>query len=229
MKTKNKGPAVIEVLNDEDFETATWVCLFHGYGANAEDLYPLHHELDPENKFNWLFPQAPLEVPIDLFSKGYAWWPIDLIKYQQALLKKDFSQLSTYCPPELTSLRTFFSDFFQNKKIPTENLILGGFSQGAMLAADLTLHAPRNPKGLLLFSGALVCQDLWKSLSKKRSGTSFFQSHGQQDAILSLGQAQRLYQILKEAGLQGRFHEFTGGHEIPHEVIHKARLFLNSL
>ncbi len=226
MKQKNKKLKTLEVVQNHDFENANWICLFHGYGANAEDLYPLHRELDPEKKFNWIFPQAPLEVPLDLFSKGYAWWPIDIARYQQAVLQKDFSQVSQNCPQELTNLRNVFSDLLKEKQISWSRLILGGFSQGSMLATDISLHAETNPQALLLFSGTMICQEIWKSKSPLRKGTPFFQSHGSNDPVLSYGQAQRLYQTLKEAGLEGKMHTFSGGHEIPYDMIQKAAVFL---
>lgn len=229
MKSKNKKLKYIEVIQNEDYDNANWVCLLHGYGANAEDLYPLHHELDPHKKFNWIFPQAPLDVPLDLFSRGYAWWPVDLIGYQKAVMNKDFSQISQNCPQELPALRELFNNLLNEKGISWSKLILGGFSQGSMLATDLTLHATQNPKALILFSGTLICQNEWKPLLGQHKGLPFFQCHGTSDQVLAHGQAQRLYQLLKEGGLSGQFHSFPGGHEIPYEMVTKTVQFLNML
>lgn len=54
------GPLqVLRVKGDPDAPT---VVMFHGYGASAFDLYPIHEVLVTDQKFNWVFPHGHLSV-----------------------------------------------------------------------------------------------------------------------------------------------------------------------
>ena len=53
-----------------------------------------------------------------------------------------------------------------------------------------------------------------------------FQSHGSSDPLLPHAAAQKLHQILSDAGLAGEWHGFQGGHEIPQNVLLQLNAFL---
>ena len=48
------------------------VIMLHGFGADMNDLAPLHTYLDPDGHFNWIFPQGILTVPIGPHATGRA-------------------------------------------------------------------------------------------------------------------------------------------------------------
>ena len=119
------------------------------------------------------------------------------------------------------------NEFSQQIKNKSEKIVIGGFSQGAMLTSHLAgLIAP---DAMLLFSGTLFDKEnLMQSLDSMNS-IPFFQSHGKQDMVLEYSQAMDLFELLKLYKLKGEMISFNGGHEIPMEVISKAKEFLSNL
>jgi phospholipase/carboxylesterase len=205
------------------------IILFHGFGADAYDLQTLSDVLTPPWPANFLFPQGPLEVPIGPGWTGRAWWQIDMMAIQEAASRGETRDLSKENPEGLKKIRPQIMEMIEKSGVPWNRVILGGFSQGAMLATDIFLRAPIAPKGLIIFSGNLVCSEEWKILAPTRAGSKFFQSHGQQDTVLGHKGAARLETLLNQAGLKGRLHTFAGGHEIPMEILAKANEFLKTL
>ena len=102
---------------------------------------------------------------------------------------------------------------------PREGLILGGFSQGAMLSLDVALHSDVPLAGLAILSGTIVAEKEWRPRMPRRSGLRVLQSHGEADPILPFSVAEQLRDALRAAGLDVRWIPFRGGHAIPPEVL----------
>ncbi|TGL88185.1 esterase [Leptospira congkakensis] len=221
------GPLqVLRVKGDPDAPT---VVMFHGYGASAFDLYPIHEVLVTDQKFNWVFPHGHLSVPLMPGYSGRAWFPIDMAALEEAIRKNDFRNFADKDPEGMDIARGAAYLMLDALGVPWDQLILGGFSQGAMLATDLTLRKEKISKGLMILSGALVNESLWKDLAPQKSALRFFQSHGEFDPILGYANAKKLEKLLRNSGLLGEFIAFNGGHEIPAPVIQGISRYLNSL
>ncbi len=110
--------------------------------------------------------------------------------------------------------------------LDAKKMILGGFSQGAMLAMDVALRSEREIAGLVLLSGTLLAEREWKPLMKARAGLRVFQSHGSEDPILPYALAVRLRDELASAGLDVTFEAFRGPHAIPPSVLHALSQWL---
>jgi phospholipase/carboxylesterase len=203
--------------------------MLHGFGADASDLYPLHQAL-PRN-FNYIFPAGPLEIPFTPWMSGRAWFSIDFAQLEQAkrennrsLLanryKKDLEQTAAYLSPYLAELYQQFP----------QGLILGGFSQGAMVAMQLaSKHAGEAwLKGLILLSGSLANETEWTNKMPNFT-CPVFQSHGIHDEVLPYRFAQELSELIKKPGLLSEFHAFDGGHEIPPQIVSALGRFLTNL
>jgi phospholipase/carboxylesterase len=215
--------------NRQDEATADVLILFHGFGADAYDLRSLSEVLIPPKPTHWLFPQGVLEVPIGPGWTGRAWWEIDLAALERAAASGQPRDLSETKPEGLEKVRPRVQEMIAKLEVPWNRIILGGFSQGAMLATDLFLRAPEAPKGLLIFSGALLNKTEWKELATKRAGSRFFMSHGNQDMVLAHKGAAQLETLLVQSGLKGSLMTFPGGHEIPMAAIQKANQYLAGL
>ncbi|MBI5630775.1 MAG: alpha/beta fold hydrolase [Elusimicrobia bacterium] len=207
--------------------SAAIVCL-HGYGADARDLASLALELDLAAPARWIFPDAPLALPSNYFGPGRAWFPIDQARMMRAQTGEEAFDLSRSRPQGFDEALSALEEFLGSLGEPRENLILGGFSQGAMLAAELALRVPSPPRGLFLLSAALVDEPRLQDLAPGRRGLAFFQSHGRQDALLSYEGALHLNELLLKAGLIGGLFSFEGGHALPPEACRALRGYLNS-
>lgn len=202
-----------------------WYILFHGYGADAYDLFGLHDVTPVKKTLNWFCPQGPLSVHIGPGWTGRAWWNIDMLEIQRAATQGIEREFSNDKPPELPSLREKVIASIE-KIAPWEQIILGGFSQGAMLATDIYLHAPKTPRGLTILSGSLLNRPEWEPLVKNRQGEEFFMAHGKYDQVLKYAGAQRLHQILTSGGMLGTLNTFSGAHEIPANTIAQLGAYL---
>jgi phospholipase/carboxylesterase len=105
-------------------------------------------------------------------------------------------------------------------------IVLGGFSQGAMLSCDVMLRSMQPYAGLIQLSGTLLAIQEWAPLLQKRKNLSVFQSHGMQDELLSYVGAERLRDTLTHTGLLVEWHSFRGGHEIPRAVLQRLGPFI---
>lgn len=221
------GP--LRVLRVKGEPSAPTIVLFHGYGASAYDLYPLHEVVPVPPGTNWIFPDGHLEIPIAPGANGKAWFPIDMEALQKAMMMGTFRDFSEITPPGLEEAREKALGMLSALGTPMEEIILGGFSQGAMLSTDITLRNEKNPKGLMILSGTLLNRDIWSDLLKKKGNLTFFQSHGRQDPVLGYQPAKDLNQLLRDAGMVGEFISFPGGHEIPYEVIDGMNRYIKNL
>lgn len=223
---KVAGLNCVEVFNDP---SAPWVVLFHGFGADADDLAGLTDYFSTSKTYNYLFPQGLLQVPIGGGFYGRAWWEIDIVKLQQAQLSGKARDLSEEIPAGLKLAREKAMALIKAMPTDLDQIVIGGFSQGSMLAVDVYFHLEAQLKGLMILSGNILAKSEIKDLLPKAQGKKFFQSHGDMDPILHMGGADRLYQMLKSAGMQGDFVRFRGGHEIPLPVIQRASEYLSRL
>jgi phospholipase/carboxylesterase len=191
------------------------VVLLHGYGAPGTDLVPLWREIAVPAETRFVFPEAPLELSI--LPGARAWWNIDIGRYERALTGGgDFSELTREVPDGLAESREkliTLLDALENEHA-AKDIVLGGFSQGAMLALDVALHTERRLSGLVLMSATLIASEEWTPLMPKRAGLPVLQSHGRSDPLLPFVVAERLSGLLTEAGLDARFVPFNGGHTI---------------
>lgn len=208
--------------------SAPYIILFHGYGANAFDLLPLSQMMLIDRQVNWLFPDGLLDVDIGFGMTGKAWFPIDLAAFDRAMQTGELPDLSKTLPVGFESARDAGLELLAALGIEAERTILGGFSQGAMLATGMSLELQANPAAVLILSGALLDAESWSHKARRRAGLPFFQSHGTADPLLPYSLAQKLYEMLRTAGWEGEFHAFTGGHEIPQDVLVKLNQFLEA-
>lgn len=201
--------------------------MFHGYGADAGDLSSLAEAIPTTKPCNWLFPEGFLEVPIGWNWTGRAWWPVNMEELQRAQETGVGRDLSQSTPPGMDVAVKKATEMITALGVPWSQIVLGGFSQGAMLATELYLSAPEAPLGLVMLSGTCLHADQWRAKAKERTGKAFFLSHGDQDSVLPIKGAQKLETILTQSGMKGRLMRFAGGHEIPNSVLVEVQKYLN--
>lgn len=205
------------------------IVLLHGFGADANDLLPLHKAVETPPGTRWVVPDAPLTLGMSPLFGGRAWFPIDQDAVQRAAATGSHRDLSQVTPNGLDEARETVMRVLAELSSPLSKVVLAGFSQGAMVATEVALSLPTNVAGMVLFSGTLLHADLWKQLARQRSGLRFYQSHGQHDPLLNIAMARRLNELLNEAGVTGELQEFAGQHEIPGDVLRQAAAFINTV
>ncbi len=211
------------------------VILCHGFGAPGTDLVPIAQEMirvrpKLENSV-FVFPHAPIQLDPHFDSR--AWWMIDNEKIQTLMMTGEFRELRNSVPPDLDKrrLQIFAAiDFIQDEfEIPPAAIVVGGFSQGAMLATDVALTYPDPLGGLIVWSGTLMNEHHWKQAAQKKSAIRVVQSHGRQDPILPFAGAEFLRDTLLENGHQVNFVPFNGEHTIGSEAMLAAIELLESV
>jgi len=205
------------------------IIMFHGYGANMHDLYGLAPAIPGGENYRWIFPNGILKVEIGPHFYGQAWFPINIAEYERALREGRARDLSRQRPAGLDKAVATAEAYIDSLHIPGENLIIGGFSQGAMLAVEVVARRKSNIKGALLLSGNLLDEENLKKLCALHKGQTFYQSHGTHDPILDYTQAKALEELLIKSGWEGHLDSFRGGHEIPMNVIQNIGHFLKRL
>lgn len=221
------GP--LDTLSIEGSPDAPTVILFHGFGADCTDLASLASALQAPKGTNWIFPNGHLTVPVGPHMEGRAWFPISVAELERTMSEGQSIDLSEITPPGLKRARENVFEMLEKLKVPMSKVVLGGFSQGAMLATEITLRSKTPPAGLGILSGTLVNASVWRDLAARREGFKFFQCHGVHDPVLSFAMAQRLEAMLVESGWQGKLVGFRGGHEIPLEVVSQFGAYIRRI
>jgi|WetSurMetagenome_2_1015567.scaffolds.fasta_scaffold210417_2 phospholipase/carboxylesterase len=200
--------------------------LLHGYGSSAEHWIPFTQSIPFPPQGRYLLPQALLTAPrTDGAPDGRAWWDLDL----SARLRpgKNGINLARENPEGLRRaahlVRALLSSEGNSSSHP---FVLGGFSQGAMVACQIAFTSDEPLAALVILSGTPINEDNWRNGFGRRKGLPVFMAHGREDEILSFDLAERLRKELDAAGLDVTFVPFAGGHDIPAEVVIALGKFL---
>ena len=205
--------------------------LLHGFGASGEDLVPLAGEIDVPS-VRYAFPEAPLEIS-GVHGAARAWWMLDLARLEEDLRRGAPRDRRDEVPDGLPAARgqvlRLLDQLEARFAAPGARLVLGGFSQGAMLALDVALHRERPPAGLILMSGTLIAEAEWQPRMASLAGVPVMMSHGRHDALLPYHVAEVLRDRLTAAGAVVDWQPFLGEHEIPRAAINAAGELLRSV
>jgi phospholipase/carboxylesterase len=196
------------------------VVLCHGFGAPGEDLVPLFRQLVVPREVRFAFPAAPLDLAKTLgpaYRGGRAWWMIDPRSLEDAA--RGISDDRTHTVPEglveaRTTVTNLLGELGSVLGATPDKTVLGGFSQGAMVSLDVALRLPHRLAGLVLMSGSIVAIDEWQPKLASLKDVPVMQSHGRSDPLLPFDVAEKLRDLLREAGADVRWVEFSGGHTI---------------
>ncbi len=206
------------------------VILLHGFGAPGDDLASLWRMLRVPDRVRFAFPAAPLPMPG--VPGGRAWWMLDMEQLARDAAsgrKRDFNVVPDGVAAAREQLLAALDELDRDIGLPANRVVLGGFSQGAMLACDTVARSERPFAGLVVLSGCLMAQRDWDARWPLRAGLPVFQSHGTDDPILPFDAAAHLRDALRRHGLPVTWQEFRGGHEIPLPVLDELGAFLTGL
>jgi phospholipase/carboxylesterase len=203
--------------------------LLHGYSSAAEKCEPFTQTIALPPNTRFIFPQGPeTTVPPNGPAGGRAWWRLDLeshIPHGQSI-----PDISATHPEGLIKAASLVEDLLKDLGgSAKKDVILGGFSQGAIVAGEVAFASDQQVAALVMLSGTIVDETSWEKRFPRRRGLRVFLSHGRQDTMLPFAVADRLHTKLVAAGLNVTWCPFEGEHNIPEEVVIALNEFLRQL
>jgi len=204
-----------EKFPDHDFEPNSLVVLLHGIGADAFDLIPLakHWALTlKKTKFYSL--HAP--YPCRLTSFGKQWF--DLEDRDQTRILKEIELVK---PMIITFLKKKLKDY----NLQYKDLILVGFSQGTMVALNLTLTMKEEVRGVLGYSGGVILTKSGKIEIISKPNICLV--HGKNDEVVPKKMMETTKIILKDNNIDVDTHLIENlGHSIDQNGLEIGQNFL---
>jgi len=179
----------------------------HGLGASEHDLYPLAAELIPGT---YHFLQAPMIMDWG----GYSWYDVDF----------DERGVRSYNAEQAVESRNKVISYLEGLGNP---VILGGFSQGAILSTGVALARPDLVKGLVLWSGRLN-QEFIPS-PRPTLDLPVLQQHGTVDPVISISDGRELARFWSEVSSAHTYEEYGMGHGLIPASIAATRRWLLEL
>jgi phospholipase/carboxylesterase len=207
------------------------VVLMHGFGVAGNDLLLLPRGIGAPVGTRYVFPEGLLRLGGD-YGEGRAWWLIDMDEIQRMAERGQHRDQSSDEPPGLAEAHAHALAMLDEieRDLRPSKLVIGGFSQGSMLACDLVLrHPDRKIDALVILSGTPLAEDVWDPNMPKRRGLPVFLSHGDGDTLLPFPLAEKLRDKLKAAGLDVTWAPFHGGHGVPPETLAALGDFINGV
>ena len=101
-----------------------------------------------------------------------------------------------------------------NVSIPYDRVLLGGFSQGAVMAYALALAGRPRPAGVLAMSGFIPAVEGFELALDGLNGYPVTVTHGALDPIIGVEFSRRDLERLERAGADVRYYEEPIGHQI---------------
>jgi phospholipase/carboxylesterase len=184
--------------------------LLHGRGADEHDLFPLLDALDPARRLHGYTPRAPLALP----PGGAHWYVVPRVGYPD--------------PASFAEGYGALTDWFDALPYPAEDVVLGGFSQGAVMTYALGLGTGRpRPRALVALSGFIPTVAGWEAdLAPPLPPIAI--AHGSYDPVIPVEFGRDARARLEAAGADVRYRESPIEHWIDPQLLPELRDFASS-
>jgi phospholipase/carboxylesterase len=197
------APALADLdfrLREPEGEPEGALVLFHGRGTSEHDLYPLLDVLDPERRLLGLTPRGPLTLP----PGGAHWYVVPRVGYPDPeTFTASYARAGSWLDAVATELG-----------IPPERTVLGGFSQGAVMAHALGLGSDRpRPAAIVALSGFIPTVPGWEP-DFERPLPPVAIGHGTYDPVIPVEFGRAARETLEQAGADVLYQESP----LPHAV-----------
>jgi len=180
--------------------------LLHGRGADEADLLPFLDLLDPRRRLVGITPGAPLFLP----PGGRHWYAVPRVGHPDP---------ATFAQTWAT-LTAFVDAIPAATGVPWERIILGGFSQGSVMAYALGLGAGRpSPAGIVAISGFVPTVAGWEPDLAARAGLPVWIAHGRNDPVISVEFGRAARDLLTAGGLDVTYEESDAAHHVDPRAI----------
>lgn len=211
---KNEKLRSIEIKTEGKAERC--VIWLHGLGADGNDFVPIVPELNlPANlNIKFVFPNAPV-MPVSI-NNGYqmpAWFDIShngiSADVDRAGIANSMTDIGALIKHE------------EDSGIQPGNIMLAGFSQGAVIALMTGLHYPKRLAGIIALSGLLLdAETAIQQGSAANRDIPIFIGHGSEDQMVSAALGKTAYDALERASYPVEWHTYPMAHSVCSEEIH---------
>ena len=201
------------------------VIWLHGLGADGHDFAPIVPELrlPASLSVRFVFPHATIQpVTINGGMAMRSWYDIltpNLVKREdESGIRASERLIQALIARE------------NARGIPTERIVLAGFSQGCAMTLHTGIRLPSKLAGLMGLSGYLPLIDL--SDNERHSAntdTPIFLAHGTHDPVVVLERAEASRAKLVALGYPVQWHTYPMQHSVCAEEIHDISRFLQSV
>jgi phospholipase/carboxylesterase len=192
--------------------------LLHGYGTSSDDLLPIGLSLKtllPTAVVVFANAPTPCEKGF-----GYQWFSLRTMNLFSILkeIKKAHVLLDKFIDSQL-----------EKYNLQDDALILGGFSQGAMMTLYTGVRRLQKPKCLLSFSGMMP--DTIETLSREiRAKPNTCLIHGTMDTVVPFSSMEQAEELLRELEIPFESYAIEDmEHEINDEALDSAKEFLQNI
>ena len=183
--------------------------LLHGRGADEHDLFPVLDLLDPERRLLGITPRGPLTLP-----PGGAHW------YRLA-------GIPTPDPETFHATFAQVAAFLDNLPVPIERVVLGGFSQGAVMSYALGLGEGRpRPAAIIALSGFVPIVPGFSLDLDGLDGYPVTIAHGSYDPVIPAGFGHEARDLLTAAGAGVFYRETPTTHTIDPAIVPELAAFV---
>lgn len=131
------------------------VVLLHGFGADSDDMVGLVNYYAPKlPNVAFYCPDAPTAVPC--YSIGRQWFPMENLEQIAISSPEELSVIAVSMRPYIAKASAEINDLLDKiisaNNLAAKDVVLGGFSQGGILALTAGLSRPESLGGILAFS-----------------------------------------------------------------------------
>lgn len=177
--------------------------LMHGVGSNEQDLFGLAPYVPAP------FHVLSLRAPFVLGPGSFAWFEFDVRPDGSRAIDGEQELASR------TLLAQEIAAHAERLAVPAARVLVGGFSQGGIMALSLLLTQPALMGGAFALHSRLLPEVLpLAAPAAELDGKRLWVSHGQQDMVIPLAQAQRIREHFAALPVTLAGADFPGGHEL---------------
>jgi phospholipase/carboxylesterase len=202
----NGPPGLDHRLRPSRGEPQGALVLMHGRGTDENDLFPLLDVFDPDRRLVGLSPRGPLSLP----PGGRHWYAVERIGFPEPR-----SFMDTWA-----TLTDWVDAIPQVLGVPLERTVLGGFSQGGVMAYALALACGRpEPAGVLALSTFIPTVDGVAVDLDSAAGLPVAIFHGARDGVIGVEWGRSARDALQAAGAAVTYRESPVTHTLdPREL-----------
>jgi phospholipase/carboxylesterase len=195
------------VVREPAGDPAGALVLMHGRATDQYDMAPLLDVFDPDQRLLGLAPAGPFT---NMPPGGHHWYAVERI---------GFPEPTTFAQG-YGALTSFIDSTLELRGIAWPTVVVGGFSQGAVMSYAVGLGAGRPlPAGILAMSGFVPTTEAWQPDLESRQGLPVWISHGELDPVISVEFGRQARDLLTPAGLDVTYHETPVPHTIDPSLI----------